>query len=70
MGTWSDVLGRRPFLLASMCLGSLPLVVLLCHLTLGSSLLFYYPASVLGGAVSIISMSLAYIADLLTPCHR
>lgn len=70
VGTWSDVLGRRPFLLASMCLGSLPLAVLLCHLMLGSSLLFYYPASALGGAVSIISITLAYIADLLTPCYR
>jgi MFS family permease len=70
VGTWSDVLGRRPFLLMSMCLGSLPLGVLLCHLTLGTSLLFYYPASAAGGAVSIISICLAYIADLLTPCYR
>jgi MFS family permease len=70
VGTWSDVWGRRPFLLLSMCFGSLPLAVLLCHLKLGTSLLLYYPASVAGGAVSIISICLAYIADKLTPCYR
>lgn len=70
VGTWSDVWGRRPFLLTSMCLGSLPLGVLLCHLKFGTSLLFYYPASAAGGAVSIISICLAYIADKLTPCYR
>lgn len=70
VGTWSDVWGRRPFLLMSMCFGSLPLAVLLCHLKLGTSLLLYYPASVAGGVVSIISICLAYIADKLTPCYR
>lgn len=70
VGTWSDVVGRKPFLLVAMSFGSAPLLVLLCHLTLGTSLLFYYPACALGGCVSIISITLAYVADLLTPCHR
>lgn len=42
-------MGRRPFLMAAMALGNGPLVVLLSHLTLGTSLLLYYPAMVLGG---------------------
>jgi hypothetical protein len=30
----------------------------------------YYPAQALGGGVSLISLSLAYVADLLLPSHR
>mmetsp|Transcript_12814 Transcript_12814/g.38699 ORF Transcript_12814/g.38699 Transcript_12814/m.38699 type:complete len:525 (-) Transcript_12814:561-2135(-) len=70
VGTWSDSFGRRPFLAAAMLLGSGPGMVLLAHLTLGTSLLFYYPASVMGGAISMISIALAWVADLLPPVHR
>eukprot|EP00208_Stichococcus_sp_RCC1054_P002415 CAMPEP_0206141142 /NCGR_PEP_ID=MMETSP1473-20131121/11913_1 /ASSEMBLY_ACC=CAM_ASM_001109 /TAXON_ID=1461547 /ORGANISM="Stichococcus sp, Strain RCC1054" /LENGTH=528 /DNA_ID=CAMNT_0053535571 /DNA_START=129 /DNA_END=1715 /DNA_ORIENTATION=+ len=70
VGKWSDLAGRRPFMIAAMALGHGPAVVLLAHLTLGTSLLFYYPANMLGGAISIISISLAWIADLMPPVHR
>lgn len=36
-------------MIAAMALGHGPAVVLLAHLTLGTSLLFYYPANMLGG---------------------
>lgn len=70
IGALSDTAGRRPFLLAGIALGVLPVFVIFGNLTIGTSLLFYYPANILGGAISILSISLAFVADMLPPVHR
>ena len=110
VGRWSDLHGRKPFMLIAMVFSALPACVLVLYLYFGTSLLWcallglivkllwlsecsrqppiggsallasdnfihrvvprYYPAQALGGGVSMISLSLAYVADLLLPSHR
>ncbi|KAK9805503.1 hypothetical protein WJX72_001711 [[Myrmecia] bisecta] len=70
IGSWSDVYGRKPFLLLSFAITSLHEIVLLLHLSFGLSLLWYFPAQALIGAFSSVTMSLSYVADLMQPRHR
>eukprot|EP00887_Chlorella_sp_A99_P004926 scaffold4.g4926.t1 len=70
IGAWSDMHGRRPFLLAAELCGLLPLLILLLHINTGCSLLFYYAAQVLSSSISSIAVALAYLADRLAPQHR
>ena len=44
IGSWSDKYGRKPFLIIAFSTASLPLLVILCHLQFGLSMLFYFPA--------------------------
>lgn len=52
IGALSDTAGRRPFLIASMALGNMPVLVIFGHLTIGTSLYFYYPANIIGGGMA------------------
>ncbi|DBA82924.1 hypothetical protein WJX77_008143 [Trebouxia sp. C0004] len=70
IGSWSDKYGRKPFLIIAFSTASLPLLVILLHLQFGLSMLFYFPAQALNGAISSVSICLAYVADKLPPGHR
>lgn len=73
VGDASDAYGRRPFLAAGFALALLPAAVVAGGLALpepGSLLLWYYPASVLSGAVPSLVVCLSYTADVLPPAHR
>eukprot|EP00891_Asterochloris_glomerata_P006385 jgi/Astpho2/6385/Aster-06047 len=72
VGSWSDSYGRKPFLLAGFFTALLPVSVVSLHLTFPGliSLYLYYPASAVNGAISSLSISLAFVADLLAPQHR
>lgn len=47
LGNWSDVHGRRPFLLLALGLASAPLLVVLGHVTTGFPLKWYYLVQVI-----------------------
>lgn len=70
VGDMSDVYGRKPFMAAAILLAAVPVGVLLMYINLGTSLLWYYPASALQGAASSVSISLALLADVLSPSAR
>ena len=73
VGDASDAFGRVPFLAAGLGLALLPAGVVAGHLALpdpGSLLLWYYPASVIAGAVPSLVACLSYTADVLPPRHR
>ncbi len=63
LGAWSDVAGRRPYLLAAQAASAAPVAVVGLHLARGLPLLYYYPVSVLAGAAGPIAPALAYLSD-------
>ena len=69
-GVWSDMFGRKPFLMLSQALGMLPKLVVLFHVMFGMSLYPYYPVYMLNDMVSLLSASLATVSDCLPPEHR
>lgn len=68
LGHWSDLHGRKPFILVSQACACIPLTIVLLHLTSGLSLLWYYVVQVFISAVSAVTVSIAFCADLL--CQR
>lgn len=46
VGVWSDMYGRKPFLMLAYAFAGGPMFVLLGNLTIGLSLFFYFPAAV------------------------
>lgn len=68
LGSLSDRYGRKPFFLLSQFLAFGPLLVLLLHLTIGLSFLWYYCVQVLTSGLSSVTVALSFIADLL-PKH-
>ena len=46
VGRWSDAYGRKPFLVLSFACGGAQVVALLLYITWGTSLFWYFPASV------------------------
>ncbi|EFN55254.1 hypothetical protein CHLNCDRAFT_134588 [Chlorella variabilis] len=67
LGHWSDLHGRKLFFLACSCI---PLAIVLLHLTSGLPLLWYYVVQVFISSLSSVTVSLAYIADLLCRANR
>ena len=70
MGHFSDLHGRRPFFLLAQLATAVPLTVITLHITTGLPLLWYYAAQVATSGVSAVTVSLAFIADLIAPRHR
>jgi DHA1 family tetracycline resistance protein-like MFS transporter len=72
VGDLSDSHGRVPFAALGMALGLLPagVVALYLRFPLLVPLWWYYPASVLGGAVQASTIFLAYASDVMPPQHR
>ncbi|KAK9787487.1 hypothetical protein WJX73_002756 [Symbiochloris irregularis] len=70
VGRWSDAYGRKPFLIICFLLASLPVLVLVLHMCYQLPLYFYFPAQVLNGAFSSISIAMSYIADVIQPHNR
>jgi hypothetical protein len=57
IGAWSDVFGRRPFMVLAMLLASAPILVVMLHLNLGVSLAWYYPFAVSGAYQVLLVVS-------------
>lgn len=70
VGVWSDKYGRRPFLIAGICGAAMPISVIYLHVQHGVSFYWFYPASVATSGISIISVTLAYISDSISPPNR
>ncbi|KAK9805583.1 hypothetical protein WJX72_006405 [[Myrmecia] bisecta] len=70
IGSWTDVYGRKPFMILAFAVTSVHDVVLLLHLNLGVSLLWYFPAQALNGAFSSLTIALSFVSDLMQPRHR
>lgn len=73
VGHASDARGRRPFLIAAFVLALLPSLAVVGHLVMsnpGDTLMLYYPASAISGAVPSIVVCLSYTADIVPPRHR
>lgn len=70
IGKWSDCYGRQPFLVLTFVCASFPVLVLFFNLNYGLSMYFYFPAQALNGALSSMSICMAYVADVLHPDHR
>lgn len=69
-GVWSDMIGRKPFLIISQILSINSKVIVLLHVFSGASLYTYYPVELINGAVSPIVVTLAAIADVVPAQHR
>lgn len=69
-GVWSDMMGRKPFLLLAQTLAILPYFIILFHVTVGMSLYLYYPILMLGDVVSLMSAALAMVSDCLPAEHK
>lgn len=69
-GVWSDMVGRKPFLIMGQAIAVLPLLVIFFNVTAGLSLYVYYPILVLSEVISTVSITLAMISDCLPPEHR
>ncbi|KAL4420298.1 hypothetical protein ABPG77_001388 [Micractinium sp. CCAP 211/92] len=68
LGHWSDLHGRKPFILVAQGCACIPLLIVLLHLTSGVSLLWYYVVQIFISAVSSVTVAIAFCADLL--CQR
>ena len=64
-GTWSDCVGRRPFLFIGQVLAFLPYLTLLFHFFGGVTLYLYFPAQCLNGTISPMVTTMAYVGDVL-----
>jgi MFS family permease len=64
-GVWSDLIGRKPFLLIGQALSLAPYLILAGNQFFNVSLYFYYPAEALSGVVSTFVAILACVADLI-----
>lgn len=69
-GVWSDILGRKPFLILSQVLSMASKVIILAHVFTGTTLYAYYPINLVDGVVSPLVVSLAAMADVVPPQHR
>lgn len=69
-GVWSDIIGRKPFMLLGQGLALAPYLVLAGSQFFNVSLYLYYPAEVLNGMISTPVVTLAYVADVLPPQFR
>jgi MFS family permease len=70
LGAWSDVHGRKPFLLLAMALSCGPLVVVLLNLHIGLPLYYYYAVNAFTGSITSVAPALAYVADVIPPQLR
>lgn len=70
LGSWSDINGRKPFLLLSMFLAILPLIIVVLNISIGLPLYFYYMVTAFSGSVTCIAPALSYLADVVPPRHR
>eukprot|EP00892_Ulva_mutabilis_P000426 jgi/Ulvmu1/10384/UM061_0068.1 len=69
-GVWSDMIGRKPFLILSQFLSVATYAIVLLHVWSGFSLYAYYIVGVVNGAVSPSVVILAAVADVVPPRHR
>eukprot|EP00192_Tetraselmis_astigmatica_P003250 CAMPEP_0117654092 /NCGR_PEP_ID=MMETSP0804-20121206/3555_1 /TAXON_ID=1074897 /ORGANISM="Tetraselmis astigmatica, Strain CCMP880" /LENGTH=536 /DNA_ID=CAMNT_0005460341 /DNA_START=285 /DNA_END=1895 /DNA_ORIENTATION=- len=70
LGNWSDRVGRKPFIVASAILTSMPLLVFFLNYFNYITMLWWYPALVLCQGVDRTSLSVALTADLVPPSLR
>jgi len=70
VGTWSDMYGRKPFLLYSMFSQLIPFGVVYAYIKTGFPLWWYFVSQVVGSPFSSQSICLAYIADVITQESR
>lgn len=70
VGTWSDMYGRRPFLLYASFSQLIPFVVVYMYIQTGFPLWWYFIAQVVAVPFSSQSICLAYIADVITQESR
>lgn len=70
LGSWSDVNGRKPFLILAMLLASAPIFVVLLNMRIGLPLYYYYMVTAFSGSITCIAPSLSYLADVIPPHLR
>ena len=70
LGAWSDIHGRKPFLLIAQCLSLVPLSLILMNMHYGVPLKWLYIITAFTGSVNLIAPSLSYIADAVPPILR
>jgi DHA1 family tetracycline resistance protein-like MFS transporter len=70
LGAWSDIHGRKPFLLIAQCLNLIPLTLILMNMHYGLPLKWLYIVTSFTGSVNLVAPSLAYIADSVPPVLR
>jgi MFS transporter, DHA1 family, tetracycline resistance protein len=70
LGAWSDIHGRKPFLLIAQGLNLIPLSLILMNMHFGLPLKWLYVVSSFTGSVSLVAPSLSYIADAVPPVLR
>ncbi|CAD7697118.1 unnamed protein product [Ostreobium quekettii] len=70
LGTWSDLYGRKPFLVLGFALQFLPYVAVLLYLENVIPLYWFWPASVLAAGVSSYTLALAYFGDVISMRNR
>jgi len=70
VGTWSDMYGRKPFLLYALFSQLIPFVVVLLYIKTGLPLWWYFISLVVAIPFSSQSICLAYIADVITQESR
>lgn len=70
IGTWSDIYGRRPFIIIGIALMILPLTVVLLYLENITTLYWYWPASVIANSVSSFTVAGAYLGDVISEENR
>lgn len=70
LGAWSDIHGRKPFLLISQCLHLIPLSLILTNMHYGVPLKWLYVITAFTSSVSLVAPSLSYIADAVPPALR
>jgi len=70
LGAWSDIHGRKPLLILSQGLSCVPFIIILLNLNMGVPLSWVYIVQAFTGSATIVTPSLAYVADVMPPQHR
>eukprot|EP00210_Caulerpa_lentillifera_P006793 g6492.t1 len=70
IGTWSDMYGRKIFLIISFSINILISLVVQLYLKFGLPLYWYYPAVAIVAGLNGGSVVLAYVSDVITELHR
>ena len=70
LGAWSDIHGRKPFLLIAQGLTLMPLTLILLNMHFGLPLKWLYIVTAFTGSVNLVAPSLSYIADAVPPVLR
>ncbi|CAD7701104.1 unnamed protein product [Ostreobium quekettii] len=69
-GTWSDLHGRKGFIVLGMMMECLPFIAILLYLKDILPLYWYYPAHIIASSVSAYTVALGYLGDVISRENR